>query len=189
MQANRRREADEKYNDIGVAQRKQLRRNIVVKGLYTRSHGGEDLARELEEFFAKELDVRAKVTNATKLRPTMCIAQVDSAKEKMKILKNKHKMDGKGVTVFLAQLAQSPAYIQHQILMRADEERDKGNFVKVGRRELYINGTRFRWDQDEGKLVKVEEPVAEITDNPCFAHGILFCSEWRRIGRNNGRRR
>lgn len=143
--------------------------------MYTRSNKGIHLARELEEFFANELDVYATVSNATKLRASMIVVEIDDINDKKSILRNRRMVAHRGVTIYLAQLSKAPRDIQMEIARRADEERAKGNFVKLGRFELFINNTRFHWDDEKGKLVKVEKHNTQ-TRNQYLFKGFSFAA-------------
>lgn len=141
---------------VELLERQKKMKNVVINGLHTISQNDEDLKRELESFFAENLNVFTKVVNVTRPRKSLCIAKLEKVQDKLRLLKNRRLLRHRGINVFIdSDLTFLEKEIQNKIERRAEKERLKGHFVKVGHGKIYINGTTFVWNEQQNKLVEV----------------------------------
>lgn len=143
-------------SDSEEARNKRDRReNLVVWGLAIPNDDQEEMKRQMEDFFSKHLGVNATVRSVTRTGSRSYIVKMDSLESKVQILENKNLLIGKGICVFVdADLTKRELMIQNILTRKAEEERAKGNFVRVGHMRLFINHVRWIWDDKQRKLVE-----------------------------------
>lgn len=89
-----------------------------------------------------------------KQEPKIIVAKLKNFEHKIEILKNKSKLKGKNIYID-SDLTLDEQKTQAEIRKAAKEEKDKGNNTKVGYRKLEINGMKYVWNDEEGKLKKI----------------------------------
>lgn len=123
-------------------------------GLAIPSDSQEEMRRQIENFFSKHLAVNATVVSVTRTGARSYVVKLDSHENRLKILENKNRLIGKGICVFIeADLTKRELMIQNIITRKAEEERAKGHYVRVGHMRLFVDGTRWIWDDKQRKLV------------------------------------
>ncbi|KAJ3646967.1 hypothetical protein Zmor_024522 [Zophobas morio] len=110
-------------------------------------------AKEVEEFFKKEIEVEVKVLE------TIIIRKEESKKilvktlwdEKQEVMKNKNKLRGKRIYIENDWTVQEQK-IQKGIREVAKEERKKGYTTRVGYKKLEVGDKMYTWNENKGKL-------------------------------------
>lgn len=131
--------------------------SIVISGLPLNSSNQLIIKQCLENFFALELKVKAKIINSTRLGSTLCVTDVNKFDDKMRIMNSNSQ---------LRQLGRESVYIypggterekraSEAISEAARDALSKGADVRVGYMKVLINGTDWRWDDKTRQLVKV----------------------------------
>lgn len=144
------------YKIIEKMERKRKIKNIIIKGLVTVYDKGPELAREIEQFLAKEFDVYTRVVSATKRTLHTIVARLDTVRDKLRVLHRKRQTSNKKIPVYIGpDLTETEVQIQTRIARRAFQERLRGNHVKMGYKTMYVNDVKYGWDPKLDKLVQV----------------------------------
>lgn len=130
---------------------------MIIYGLYIESDDMDDLKSRLESFFVNVLYVVATVTNVTKVNNLMFIVQVDSVDTKSEILEHRNRLNK-----FQVYVKDDMSTIESGILDKIDAiaqyQSSLGKDVWVGYMRVFINGKKWRWDDERNGLV-IEESV------------------------------
>lgn len=130
------------------------RNNIVLQGLSINSNDQEVLKETMVKFMEKQLNINVGIRSSTKLGEKTYLISLTDQMEKIKVMQNKNKLRRMTEEKIFIQddLSKKDRNIQQQIRIRAKEEKDRGNTVKIGYRKLFINGIEWKWNSTESKL-------------------------------------
>ena len=152
---------------IELLEKDKKKNNIVISGLKIESTTNQNLKQKLNEFLRDHLQVTDKINNAQKINEHMYVAELNCFDTKMKILKNKGKIDYlKENKIFInTDLTKKEIKIQSKIREIAKEERNKGNRIKIGYKKLTINGKEWKWDKNENNVKEIMSNQNTIPKN------------------------
>lgn len=141
-------------------ERKERKNNIIVNGLKI---SGMDPKKKIEELVEKELGIKVEIKEAYRLgkdeKKSMFLAKIGSWEEKEQIMRAKKNLAKPGkkkedMVYINDDLTVRERNIQKEISAKAKEERDKGKKVKIGYGKLIIDGTAWKWNEKEKKLLE-----------------------------------
>lgn len=135
-------------------EKEKRKNNIVVKGLEIREKEPEKIKELINSFVKEQLGITAEIKTATKLREKIYVIELHKEDDKKQIMQNKRKLrDLKMEKIFIDNdLTKKEREKQKHIRLRAQEERRKGNDVKVGFNKISINGIEWRWNHSNTQL-------------------------------------
>ncbi|VEN37592.1 unnamed protein product [Callosobruchus maculatus] len=152
-----RNEIKELRDNIEIIEKHRRQNNVVMSGREIHTYDQAVLKEEISNFIQTHLKIETKIKATRKLGPKTCLIELEDQQEKMKIMKNKAR---------LKDIKDERIYINHDTTIKeramekamrkiAQEERSKGNDVKVGVRKMFINGIEWKWNGREEKMEKV----------------------------------
>lgn len=141
---------------IEKLEKEKIRNNLIITGIETDTNNREGLIESIENLIRQELRIKVKVRNAYKVSMKKCIAEMEKWEDKVEILKNKGKLNGKEIYID-SEMTLKEREIQKKIRDYAKEVKSKGARVKVRFQKLEINGRIMKWDHKEQRLMENEE--------------------------------
>ncbi|KAI4466143.1 hypothetical protein MML48_3g00011099 [Holotrichia oblita] len=147
--------ADVKGN-IEKMEKLTKRNNIVLKGLEMKTNDPEKLKTTINKFIAENIGIEATIKAVNKVGGTTCIVELIDEETKTEIMRNKAKLRNMEIEkIYINEdLTRKDRDKQRQLRIRAQEERGKGNIVKVGYNKLIINEKEWRWNKEKEVLEK-----------------------------------
>lgn len=137
------------------AVREHRKLNIIVGGLDIKNQTNVTLAKMMRQMFQDGLGVNTNVTDVCFLKKNLFKIRVSNFWDKNFIIKNRSKLSTRGMRIVLfPDRTRRDRHIHDLMRLRADEERQNGNIVKLGYRTMIINGVRYVWDDIKNMLVK-----------------------------------
>ena len=91
-----------------------------------------------------------------------CLVQLNNRTDKQMIMKNKHKLKNTkdSGTYINDDMSREERKIQAKIRERAKTERTSGKEVKIGFQKIIINGSVWRWNEEENDFrIQTEKHV------------------------------
>lgn len=136
--------------------RDKRRNNIIVSGIDLEGINIETLVIELNKLLGDNLGIKINFKSAFKIGPKTCLAELYSWNDKREVLQNKYKLRKvKDKVIYINDdLTKNEREIQSSIMKRANEEKKAAKQVKVGYQKLIINGTVWKWDKENKKLIE-----------------------------------
>uniref|UniRef100_A0A1Y1M2F4 Uncharacterized protein n=1 Tax=Photinus pyralis TaxID=7054 RepID=A0A1Y1M2F4_PHOPY len=147
---------DETNERLERLERERRRNNVVVSGLEL-DNDPSSLKEDIGNFIQQELGVGVNIKTAFKIGPKLCLIQLETFEDKIKILQNKMKLRNMGEEkVFINNdLTRKERDIDKQIRKRAEEERKLGKTVKIGYQKITIEGREWRWNRRKNAVEEV----------------------------------
>lgn len=135
-------------------EREKRRNNIIVSGSIIDKSNPAKLKEEMDKLIQDKLEVDVPIKTAYKIGPKMCLIQLESFEDKVKIMQNKKKLKNMGeAKVFINNdLSRKEREVDKQIRKIAEKERKEGKFVKVGYQKMIIEGKEWRWNTEKNTL-------------------------------------
>lgn len=139
-------------------EREKRRNNVVVSGLIIDNSNPADLREGMKNFIQQKLEVSVPIKTAYKIGPKMCVVQLESFEDKVKLMQNKWKLKNmEGDKVFFNNdLTRKEREGDKQIRKKAEEERKQGKTVKIGYQKVTIEGKEWRWSADKNTLEEIK---------------------------------
>lgn len=137
-------------------EKESKKRNLIVTGIKMDTNDNVTLKKAMETFTSKVLNVEAKIKSAKKIGENICLMEMESMEEKIKIMKVKNQLKHfKEERVYINDdLTEKERGIQKIIRGKEKEERSKGKNTKVGYQKLIVNGVMWKWNKDKQILVE-----------------------------------
>lgn len=127
--------------------------NVVVSGIKMISQDPEVIKKDMQKVLSEALNLDVGIKNAQKLGEKTCLLQLENAKEKDKLMRNKRKLKDYKEEFFINHdLTRNEKKIQEEITKTVKKARDEGKEVIRGFRKLTIAGNVWKWNKEEGKL-------------------------------------
>lgn len=150
------------------------RKNLLLWGMSIPTDNSESARKQIQNFLNKNLDVNITVVNVNRTGARSYAIKLDKISQKREILEKKNILINKGICVYIEpHLTKRERIIQNIIQKKAEDERAKGRYVKVGHQRLFINDERWIWDKSQMKLVeavgKRSKKVAPVTRQGLFS--------------------
>ena len=126
------------------------RNNVIIKGYEVKSNL---LTREMDEFFENKLGINVKTIDAfvikTKNGGDLIKVKLAYFIHKQLIMGNKNKLKGSDIYIFNDRTLKERT-AQKELAKIAEEEKDKGNNLKLGFMKITINGVTKTWNAGLG---------------------------------------
>ncbi|XP_050511092.1 uncharacterized protein MCAP_0005-like [Diabrotica virgifera virgifera] len=140
---------------LEAMEKKERRNNIIITGFETAGDTielKEDIENQLQTF----LGTKCEIKEITKLNKRMCKLELSTYGDKADIMKNKNKLRHiKGRKLFIDDdYTIQERKIQKQLREYANEQRQKGNVVKVKYQKIIINDEIWKWNMETGTIEK-----------------------------------
>ena len=136
-------------------QRKEKRRNIIIKSKDLRLGNDQEMHEKVREILRRtESNVeftRATYIGKNKMEMDLARVELKSLEEKITVMKNKSKLRGENCYID-DDMTKQEREIQSALRQKAKEEREKGNIAKVGYQKLLINDKWLNWKDLPGLL-------------------------------------
>lgn len=139
---------------LEMKERRERRKNIIIRGVELEE---KNIKENIEEWMREKLGVKQKVEAAEKRRMGTnkegkkiegVLVKLQDVEKKREVMVNRKNL--KGTNIFIDDdLTKKEREIQKKIRERAEEERKKGNKVKIGYQKLEVNGAWLKWQEDQ----------------------------------------
>lgn len=139
----------------------RIRNNIVLTGMEENCSNLESLKARVNEFYREDMGVAVEIESVYRVGEKRCVIRMNSWEDKMKVMKNKHKLKGGRVFVDSDQTPSERKIMKH-IREKARAERENGKTVKVGYMKLMVDGREMRWNAESGELTETETLRADL---------------------------
>ncbi|XP_050507273.1 uncharacterized protein LOC126884954 [Diabrotica virgifera virgifera] len=135
-------------NHMEVMEKHRRINNVVMNGLRIDTYEQAGLKETTNNFIKQHLGVEVKIRNAHKLGENTCLIELENQEEKRKIMEKKYKLkEIRGLKVYINEDATiREREIQKTIRNIAQEERNKGNEVKIGVKKIWEDD---QWEDQE----------------------------------------
>lgn len=135
-------------------EKERRKNNIVITGLRIDTNDQEILKRKVGNMIEKEIEVQTDIKKVQKLGEKTHLVEFTKTNDKEKVMRNKHKLkNNKSQRIFINEdMTKKELEKGKQLRKRAQEEKNKGNSVKLGYNKIIINGNEWKWNSDKEKL-------------------------------------
>lgn len=132
--------------------------NIVVTGMEIITEENAVLKETVETLVRDVMGLEIKAKAAHKLGPKICLVELNTKEDKLKVMKNKQKLKGlKDKKIFINNdLTPEERDIDRSIRKIAHEERSKGKNVWYGYHKITVDGKKYIWNRDKSALEEVQ---------------------------------
>lgn len=141
-----------------IAERKNRRRNIFVKGTRTTGAG---IKEELVEFLGEKTGVKIYV-NKVRIIGGGLVVEMESMANKLDLMKNKKFLRGTDIRIE-DDLTNREKEVQEWLKSIEKEERKNGLEVRVGYLKIRVDGIQYRWVEKRGRLEEQESETVMST--------------------------
>lgn len=133
-------------------ERKDRRNNIVIKGIEI---NGKTTNHDVQEFLKSKLNIEAEIEE-TKVISTcqkpFVIAKLKRSDDKLKIMKEKKIL--RNTRIYIDEdRTQTELNIQAKMREIGNQEKQKGNEVKIGFKKIWINKELWIWNEKQQLLI------------------------------------
>lgn len=140
-----------------LAERKERRRNIFVRGIRT---VGAGIKEELREIISDKTGVTLYIKKVRAIGGGLVI-ELESMANKLDLMKNKKNLGGVGIWID-DDLTNREKEVQGWLESIGKEERKNGLDVQVGYLKIRVQGIQYRWIEKKGRLEEQKEEVDRI---------------------------
>lgn len=135
--------------------REKRRKNLIISGVMMKTFKDDKILKVMiEGLLTKELQADIKLMGARKLGEKMGLVEMESVADKLFILRNKNKLRRLKNPIYVdSDHTQKERDMQAKIRIRAREERNMGNLVRIGYKKMYINHNEWIWDEEKTGLI------------------------------------
>lgn len=136
-------------------EREWKRNNLILKGLEVANLNEGEMRTKVETMI-QHMKVEAKVKKVVRINDRVSKIEVEDFHQKLQILKSKHHLRtfGNGKIYIDSELTTNERKVQSEIREIYENEKKKGNSVKMGYQKVIINGVKYTWDKKKKGVVK-----------------------------------
>lgn len=138
-------------------ERKRRSNNIIIKGLQIDEGKPKEIVKN---FLRTELDINCPIRSTVVIKKfqsgSIIKVELEDITDKELVMKNKSKLKGKKVYID-SDYTPEERKMHMVIRKRANEERIKGNNIKIYYNKLIVNGKYFIWNMENGCLAEHDQ--------------------------------
>lgn len=136
-------------------EKEKVKNNIIISGLEIKEKDKTGLKHDIEYFIERTIGVNVQIKEAREIGTKMCKVELDNTADKEMVMKNKNKLKHLQNRIYINnELTKEEKECQKTIKQIAEEERKNGKTVKIGYQKLTIDGTEWKWNRDQEKLLE-----------------------------------
>lgn len=142
---------------IEQLEKEKKENNIIISGMDIDAYDDKSTNKLMEEFMKQSMNIEIDIKKASKIRQKKYLVELKNPADKEKVMKNKSKLRKIKDKIYIDEdLTMGEREKRKQINKRAQEEKAKGQVVKVGYNKIIIDGKEWRWDRQEETLVEAK---------------------------------
>lgn len=138
-------------------ERKRRSNNIIIKGLQIDEGKPKEIVKN---FLRTELDINCPIRSTVVIKKfqsgSIIKVELEDITDKELVMKNKSKLKGKKIYID-SDYTPEERKMHMVIRKRANEERIKGNNIKIYYNKLIVNGKYFIWNMENGCLAEHDQ--------------------------------
>ena len=151
-------------NKMERMEKENKKNNVIITGMEINNNNEEEIITKAEEII-KHLKIEAKIKKAKRIKGTMCVIEMETFQQKLKVMEHKWKLSNiqSGKIFITSDLTERERQIQKEIKEIRDEEKKKNSNVKMGYQRLFVEGKKYIWNKEKKCL---EDNTGKIITTP-----------------------
>ncbi|XP_063907438.1 uncharacterized protein LOC135125710 [Zophobas morio] len=137
-------------NKMEKMEKENKKNNVIITGMEINNNNEEEIITKAEEII-KHLKVEAKIKKTKRIKGTMCVIEMETFQQKLKVMEHKWKLSNiqSGKIFITSDLTERERQIQKEIKEIRDEEKKKNSNVKMGYQRLFVGGKKYIWNKEK----------------------------------------
>lgn len=141
---------------LELLEKEKKKNNLIISGIIIDTEDPILLKRGIENMIENHLGLKTDIKKAQKIGIKTCVIELNEEEQKSIILQNKNKLKKiRTEKIWITEdLTQGEKEKMKALRELAKDMRNEGRTVKIGYNKITVDGTEWRWNYKEKKIMK-----------------------------------